>query len=363
MDSFPWGSRLATVDGNLFLDNQASTEPSAQNTVGGACSVARWQDEYLFTNNVLAGNQASDGGGLNLLDIRGATLINNTLVGNGEIGVVVDSDIPDLTLTNNIIVSHTVGISVTEGATATVSYMLWDGNDTDIGGGGTINHTHPVYGNPAFVDPPSHDYHLAVGSLAINAGDPAGVPPAPDHDRDGVTRPQGVAVDIGAYEWQGHYQYLPLVTDQRQPVVGWAAGHSVDGYGVIIHTTDGGGTWERQGTAGEIPDANLAGVAAIDAQNAWVVGAQGTILRTHNGGLTWQQQEVPAEVSDAELCGIYAVDRNTAWIGGAAVTPGETGFILHTTDGGHRALSPAEPIDPLWDRLTLDSKAVWRTRK
>jgi hypothetical protein len=34
-----------------------------------------------------------------------------------------------------------VGISVTEGAEATVSYTLWHGNGTDIAGDGVITHT------------------------------------------------------------------------------------------------------------------------------------------------------------------------------------------------------------------------------
>jgi photosystem II stability/assembly factor-like uncharacterized protein len=75
-------------------------------------------------------------------------------------------------------------------------------------------------------------------------------------------------------------------------------------------------------------------VAAIDAQNAWVVGKQGTILRTRNGGSTWQLQEVPADVSEADLCGVYAVDRKTAWVGGAVWDADSPAVILHTTDGG-----------------------------
>jgi photosystem II stability/assembly factor-like uncharacterized protein len=114
----------------------------------------------------------------------------------------------------------------------------------------------------------------------------------------------------------------------RPPATGWAAGDTVDGYGVIIHTTDGGQTWVRQGTAGEIPDVDLGGVAAIDAQNAWVVGDHGVILRTRNAGRTWERQEVPSEVSDVRLNGVYAVDRKNAW------ATGESGVLLHTTDGG-----------------------------
>jgi len=104
-----------------------------------------------------------------------------------------------------------------------------------------------------------------------------------------------------------------------------------DGYGVILHTTNGGRTWTRQGGPDEIPDVKLSCVAAIDAQNAWVVGGEhgaGLILRTRNGGETWKQQEIPEDAQGNELNGIFALDRDTAW------AVGFDSVILHTTNGG-----------------------------
>jgi len=199
-----------TVDANLFLGNRACVTNPSEPSIGGACIVST--DGFTFTNNVVADNMADWGGGLALENAQRGVVVNNTLAGNGDTGVLVDQyNLTPVTFTNNIVVSHTVGISVTEGATATVLYTLWDSNDTDIGGGGVISHTHPVTGAPAFVNPAAGDYHIGVGSAAVNAGDPAGVPPAPPVDRDGVARPQGPTVDLGAYEWRGHWWYLPLV--------------------------------------------------------------------------------------------------------------------------------------------------------
>jgi hypothetical protein len=49
-----------------------------------------------------------------------------------------------------------------------------------------------------FQDAAGHDYHLAAGSAAVDAG----VTLAQVlHDRDGVARPQGAGYDVGAYEW------------------------------------------------------------------------------------------------------------------------------------------------------------------
>jgi hypothetical protein len=51
--------------------------------------------------------------------------------------------------------------------------------------------------NPVFVNPSSDNYQLTVGSPAIDAG----TTNAYTTDILGVTRPQGSAFDIGAYEF------------------------------------------------------------------------------------------------------------------------------------------------------------------
>ncbi|HEO70142.1 MAG TPA: right-handed parallel beta-helix repeat-containing protein, partial [Candidatus Hydrogenedentes bacterium] len=45
------------------------------------------------------------------------------------------------------------------------------------------------------------NYDLQAGSPAKDAGDPAGVPPAPETDIRGVSRPHYAGIDIGAYEY------------------------------------------------------------------------------------------------------------------------------------------------------------------
>jgi len=316
-----------TVVANLFLDNRAVAELGGPNpSDGGAC----YFDSFglAFTNNVVAGNSADLGGGLYLSFAQGGVVTNNTLAGNSDAAILVDQyNLTPITFTNNIVVSHTVGISVAQGAAARVSYSLWHGNGADIGGAGVITHTHPVMGSPAFVDPAGDDYRLTLASAARDAGDPAGVPPAPKHDANGVPRPQGPAVDIGAYEWRGHWWYLPLVLKSWRADIGWAVGDSADGYGTILHTTDGGRTWTRQGTAAEIPNTQLKEVSAVDDQNAWVVGAN-AILRTRNGGQTWEQQTLPSGLPTGfELQGIKALDANTVYVVG---TPS---ILLQTTNG------------------------------
>ena len=50
--------------------------------------------------------------------------------------------------------------------------------------------------NPLFFG--IEDYHLTANSPCINAGTPGG---APDHDIEGIPRPQGADYDMGAYEF------------------------------------------------------------------------------------------------------------------------------------------------------------------
>lgn len=53
--------------------------------------------------------------------------------------------------------------------------------------------------DPLFVSPDDLDFHLLLGSPAIDAGDTS---EAPDTDYDGAPRPAGTAADMGAYEFQ-----------------------------------------------------------------------------------------------------------------------------------------------------------------
>jgi hypothetical protein len=61
----------------------------------------------------------------------------------------------------------------------------------------TTNERHAVAANPMFVNAAAGDFHLNAGSPMI---DKATAMTLFNYDKDGVARPTGLGVDIGAYE-------------------------------------------------------------------------------------------------------------------------------------------------------------------
>ena len=125
----------------------------------------------------------------------------------------------------------------------------------------------------------------------------------------------------------------PPSQEGAKTAIGWAVGLKSGGYGTILHTTDGGQTWVRQGTPDEMGDGDLTGAAAVSAQEAWVAGnagEDGLLLHTRDGGQTWSAEGDAGDLGGNGLVSVSAVDARTAWAVGA------NGLILHTTDGGER---------------------------
>jgi uncharacterized repeat protein (TIGR01451 family) len=189
---------------NTFIGNEANR--------GGGAYVGLFGDVTL-ANDIFAENRASlEGGGLYVVAasarLRHATIACNSAYGDsGDGSGIYVGGIPyydsfgDVSLTNTILLSHTVGITVGNGCTATLEATLWGAgnwaNSADWGGAGRISTgTLNLHADPAFVEPDIGDYHIRLSSAAVDQGVPSSV----DDDIDGHPRPLGEGYDIGADE-------------------------------------------------------------------------------------------------------------------------------------------------------------------
>jgi parallel beta-helix repeat protein len=187
----------ATLSGNAISGNRGSGVDM------------RTSDNVLLDNNVIADNQGWWTGGGIYVTGSTVTLRHTTLARNGGSGVYVTDNWSGETrstvaLTNTVLVSHTVGITVTGGSTATLNGVLWYENKMNTGGPGTLTVTHQITGSPAFA---ADGYHITSASAALDAGVYAGV----TTDVDGDPRPLGSGYDLGADE------VSLLVTKQATP--------------------------------------------------------------------------------------------------------------------------------------------------
>jgi len=142
----------------------------------------------------------------------------------------------------------------------------------------------------------------------------------------------------------------------------WAFGN----YGTIIHSCDGGKTWEKQVSGGEniLPKAQfldvnrgwvcgmggtvlytadggkhwlrgktgtekyIVDISIVDDKHGFAAGESMTMLKTVDGGKTWESMIKEEDKQDIHLSGVWFVDPLCGWV------VGEFSTILHTTDGG-----------------------------
>lgn len=172
------GSPRSVVN-NIFLRNRVNGAGSGIFIYGGPSG--------KYDHNTIAQNTGGDGSGINII----------SWYGNPSI----------LTFNNTIIVSQTVGISVSTNCQATLNGILWFDNLQNTGGVGTITKSNEHSGNPNFT---SDGYHLMSNSSAINAGIPLDL----HTDIDSEPRPYQ-EYDLGADEfWPPGvliHIYFPLI--------------------------------------------------------------------------------------------------------------------------------------------------------
>jgi hypothetical protein len=187
------------IDKNHIIGNMA-------HSVGGGCLMM--YSAHLVTNNFICGNTitATSGGATAIFaDNSSLTMRHNTVAGNtgGNGSGIQLSDSTDAIIQNQITSNHVCGVLVEHSASVLFEYTLWHDNLWDWDGMGSITHgTVAFFGDPLYVNPAAHDYHIRYGSPAINKGMDAGI----YEDIDGHVRPWNGGFDIGADE----HRHVPM---------------------------------------------------------------------------------------------------------------------------------------------------------
>jgi uncharacterized repeat protein (TIGR01451 family) len=209
------GGALRVLYSNLDLINNVIADNSLFEADDLGAGIYIGQSIVNMPHNTIARNTGGDGSGIliaeELVRSARATADEKTstradsrfarVPGVDSPAISTAAVLPTVTMTNTILMNQTIGITVSQGFTATLDYTLWGAGEwanlTNIGGAGTVTSTNAIIGTPDFVDPASGDYHINENSDAINAGIYAGA----TIDIDGSRRPLGGGFDIGADEF------------------------------------------------------------------------------------------------------------------------------------------------------------------
>jgi hypothetical protein len=167
---YPLGTGLL-VEGNAYHDNALC------GTV-----IAGWTQDTTYQNNLSVRNSC----GVSVNSYKGDAhqLYNNTLLDNRGTDVQILAAGDNAILKNNTYSS----IDIDDGATGVVqenNYLAC-----------------PTCTQPTFVDRNAGDYRLAATDTVLKDQGQSLALAGVSRDKDGVTRPQGNAYDIGAYEFQ-----------------------------------------------------------------------------------------------------------------------------------------------------------------
>ena len=254
-----FSSPSLAITGNTVADNGAGT-------AGGGiyCEVS----SPAITCNTVAGNTASTGGGI-YCDPSSSPAITNDVIasnsssnGGGVYLSAVVSLVSNDTVADNSASGAGGGMYCGTGGQPVTNCIFWGnaplfhGSLTPWNTDGFINYAPmgDISADPQFVDAASGDYHLKSTSPCINEATSTA---APATDRDGVPRPWGAGVDMGAYEY----------------------------YIALFHTTtslSGSSSVKANTTLA------LAGTVSPKATSPYTPPGTVTIAKTHKVGKTWK---------------------------------------------------------------------------
>ncbi len=261
------GGDSATMDNTLIADNTATGN-------GGAIYFANAAVAAVLTNLTIVNNTAASGGGIYTLGSN-VTLRNSILWGNkGNQYVGLDN--------TKVWNSGIQGWAYNDYA-ARGNVNLQADNSADGIGIDNLNETGKYY--ICFVDEANGDYHLNLGSYAINRGSNSFVS-MPETDLDGANRIQYGFADMGAYESK-HLGNVVVSGDGTHLEYGnsgyLSAGN--DGYGT------GGYNYTSRDSSAVIVDKNTGKATAVWADESVIIDVE------YQGDANWNSRTTQVTVT------------------------------------------------------------------
>jgi parallel beta-helix repeat protein len=226
--------------GNLIINYEDPNQPFRGTLQGIGCFDGMFVD-WVVENNVVITDHWH---GITLLGARGSRVVNNTVMdindeSPGPPWISIDAHKDD-TAPVDCLVRNNLTTTVNSHEDVTVDNNL-------------------IIEDPSalFVDPEGFDLRLLPTAEAIDIGE---AELAPELDADGIPRPQGEGVDVGAYEWHED------IVDTEQPDTG-TADIDVDTDTDNEDTDTTAADTEPSGTGGDTETGDNAGTESTDSDS------------------------------------------------------------------------------------------------
>lgn len=116
----------------------------------------------------------------------------------------------------------------------------------------------------------------------------------------------------------------------------------------IYKTVNGGVAWQQ--VLG-LPNRNVNGICAVDAENIWAVGDYDGIYHSKNGGVSWET--VLPSLKGFRLMGVTVADVNRIWIVGAPTSGTGPGTIIYSRNAGDTWFIESFPVEAGFRRVSF----------
>jgi uncharacterized protein (TIGR03382 family) len=170
--------------GNLFLSTADPNHVLRTTMQGIGCFDGYFRD-WIVENNIVITDHWH---GISFYGMRGGRIVNNTVIDLNSVTPgppwITVTDHKDGTPSHDVVVRNNLATRFVVSGNNVVSDHNLEISMDEL--------------DDSFVNPAVFDLHLVADAPARNAGS---LELAPALDRDGISRPQGDAVDLGAYEW------------------------------------------------------------------------------------------------------------------------------------------------------------------